>query len=155
MSLELFNGMQPCIYGDSAYAASPVMKKAGLDVVMNARMGSYRIMVEQSFGKMKQMWQFINYARNLRLLVHDVQLLIKCAALLTNFHTALTGISAASATGGVQPPSLEEYLHDVSLLSMVVFVHICYVYCACLTSVDGGGDVAVKPRPRRELKAHL
>ncbi len=113
MNLELFEGVQPCIYADSAYAASPVLKKPGQDETENDLMVPFRIIIEQSFGKLKQLWQFINYTENLRILVQDIPILVKCAVIFTNAHTALTGTSSATATGGVPPPSLAQYLSIV------------------------------------------
>jgi hypothetical protein len=110
MQLPMIDGYRPCIYGDSAYGGSPVLLRPTQDTALNSIMSNHRIIVEQSFGKLKTFNAFLSYSRNIRLLVQDVGMYFKVAVILTNAHTCLTGVSAPTSTGGVAPPSLHDYL---------------------------------------------
>jgi hypothetical protein len=113
---KLPNGRQPMIYTDLAYRASGVLAKpfasclTGRHTEVNESMAKFRIYVEQSFGRLKTLFQFVNYSQNLKLLKQDVHAHIEAAAILTNCHSCLNGRNAVSSQTGLAPPSLERYL---------------------------------------------
>jgi hypothetical protein len=65
--------------------------------------------VEWGFGKITGLWSFLDFQRNLKVLLSPVGAYYIVGALLTNCHTCLNG-SQTSVYYGCNPPSLEEYL---------------------------------------------
>jgi hypothetical protein len=136
MELPFINGTRPTIYGDSAYAGSPVLQRPTQDSVLNTRMGSHRIIVEQSFGKLKTLCAFLSFPTSVKILKINIRVYFKVAAILTNAHTCATGISSAGATGGVAPPSIFEYFSVTSLVC--AFRNMIDFDCVCFMSLQGG-----------------
>ena len=73
-------------------------------------MRSLRVTVEWGFGKVIQIFAFLDYfKKNQKLLWQQVSRMYKVAVLLTNCHTCLYG-GNNSQYFNINPPQLEEYL---------------------------------------------
>lgn len=103
------------LYGDPAYPLkdylqSPIRNPTTVnEQLFNARMSSVRECVEWGFGKIIQNFAFLDFKKNLKVLLQPVGKLYIVGSFLTNCHTCLYG----SQTGeffGLQPPNIEEYL---------------------------------------------
>ena len=68
-----------------------------------------RIQVEWGYGKIVNLWPYLDYKKNMKTLLMPTADLLKVANILTNMHTCLYG-SIISAKTGMSPPSLEEYM---------------------------------------------
>lgn len=116
------NGNFYVVYGDSAYGIRELLippfpntehivnveeRRAQRD--FNYHMSVVRQCVEWSFGKVIKNFAFLDFKKNLKLLLQDLGIMYKVATLLTNCLTCLYG-SEASIYFQVQPPTLEEYL---------------------------------------------
>lgn len=77
-------------------------------VLFNQSMKVLRVAVEWGFAKVIQQFAFVDFKKNQKLLLQNLDTYYKVAVLLTNAHTCLYG----SQTGhyfNVVPPNLEEY----------------------------------------------
>lgn len=107
---------QLCIYGDPAYPDRPYLvcpfkgsRLADDELAFNAKMSSIRIVVEWSFGKIVNLFPFVDYKKNLKLRLQPVGKYYLVATILTNCHTCCYG-SQVSTFFDSTPPSLEAYL---------------------------------------------
>ncbi len=115
-NLPLHNNLPYALYGDAAYPLGPSIicpfRGARLNQEQhdfNTIMSSSRQCVEWGFGKITTQWAFLDFRKNLKVLLQPVAKYYLVASLLTNCHTCLYG----SQTGlyfGLNPPSIEEYL---------------------------------------------
>ncbi|XP_028415880.1 uncharacterized protein LOC114539446 [Dendronephthya gigantea] len=113
------NGEPFVLYGDPAYPVRSHLlapfRGAQLSPTQqqfNRHMSSVRTSVEWGFGKIVQYFAFMDFSKNLKVLLQPVGKLYCVAVLLTNCHTCLYG----SQTGhffGVDPPQLEAYLRNM------------------------------------------
>ena len=112
------NGDPYVVYGDPAYGITKhiISPFRGANLTapqqrFNAEMSKVRICVEWGFGKILQQFAYLDFQKNLKVLL---QLVAKCylvGAFLTNCHTCLYG----SNTGrffNLEPPSLEAYAQN-------------------------------------------
>jgi hypothetical protein len=104
------------VYGDPAYGmsdhiASPFkgvhLSREQLD--FNKRMSSVRVSVEWCFGDIVRYFAYLDFAKNMKIMLQPVGLYYSIGALLTNMHTCLYG-NVTSQFFNINPPSLEEYL---------------------------------------------
>ena len=72
-------------------------------------MSKVRVSVEWGFGKICQYFAFLDFKKNLKVLLQPVAKYYAVGALMTNCHTCLYG-SLSSTFFEVNPPSLETYL---------------------------------------------
>ena len=105
-----------CIYGDPAYPLRPQLlapfKGANLteeQQEFNKQMSAVRVSVEWAYAKVVQLFAFVDFKKNLKLLLQPIATYYYVAVLLTNCHTCLRG-NETSKLFGVNPPTLEEYL---------------------------------------------
>ena len=105
-----------CLYGDSAYPLDPYLmcpyKGAALTAeqeAFNRGMSSGREAVEWMFGKIVQIFAFVDFKKNQKLYLQPIGKYYKVAALLTNCHTCFYG-SQVSTYFGLNPPSIQDYL---------------------------------------------
>lgn len=75
----------------------------------NQSMSPFRVSVEWGFGKLANLWPWLNFARSQQVLRRDVGSYVRVANVLTNMHTCLYG-SIVSSKFCVQPPCLEAYM---------------------------------------------
>lgn len=106
-----------CVYGDPAYPLTPYIIPPFKGAVLSAnqarfnkRMSSVRICVEWGFGKLLNLFAFLDYKKTHKLYLQPIGKYYKVAALLANCHTCLYG-SETGSFFGLNPPSLQEYLH--------------------------------------------
>lgn len=106
-----------CVYGDPAYPLTPYIIPPFKGAVLSAnqarfnkRMSSVRICVESGFGKLLNLFAFLDYKKNHKLYLQPIGKYYKVAALLANCHTCFYG-SETGSFFGLNPPSLQEYLH--------------------------------------------
>lgn len=105
------------VYGDPAYGIgrhllSP-FKGAGLSdeqQAFNARMSKVREAVEWGFGDAVRQFAFLDFSKNLKVLLQPVGLLYSVALLLSNAHTILHQ-PQISQYFICQPPTLQEYFN--------------------------------------------
>lgn len=104
------------LYGDGGYPLVPQLlcPYKGATVtrdqkLFNTRLSKVRIAVEMSFGKVIQYFAFLDYKKNLKILLQPVAKYYMVATILTNCHTCLYE-SAVTALFASNPPLLEEYL---------------------------------------------
>ena len=106
------------IYGDPAYGItgnilSPY-RGVGLSnyqKTFNSKMSKCRVSVEWGFGKICQNFAFLDFKKNLKVLLQPVGKYYLVATILVNCHTCLYG----SLTGkyfNLHPPTLETYLSN-------------------------------------------
>lgn len=68
-----------------------------------------RVSVEWGFQKIVSLFAFVDFKKNQKLLLSDIETFYKCVVLLTNCHTCLYG----SQTGeyfNIMAPALENYI---------------------------------------------
>lgn len=124
-----------CLYGDPAYPLSEHIVCPFRGVALseaqeqfNHSMSAVRQTVEWSIGKTVTYFAFLDFKKNLKILLQPVGKYYKLGALLSNCHTCLYG-SQTSMYFQCDPPSLQQYLngirglHDnVSLFLEAIFV---------------------------------
>ena len=105
-----------CIYGDPAYPLRPQLlcpykgdQLTDAQAAFNKEMSAVRIAVEWAYGKTIQLFAFLDFKKNLKLLLQPVGMYYYTGVLLTNCHTCLHG-GEINKLFDLQPPSLEEYL---------------------------------------------
>ena len=79
--------------------------------LFNERMSKVRESVEWSFGKVVQYFAFLDFRKNLKVLLQPVGKYYVVGSLLINCHTCLYG-SVTSSYFGLQPPDLGTYLSN-------------------------------------------
>ncbi|XP_067025122.1 uncharacterized protein [Acropora muricata] len=79
--------------------------------LFNERMSKVRESVEWSFGKVVQYFAFLDFKKNLKVLLQPVGKYYVVGSLLINCHTCLYG-SVTSSYFGLQPPDLGTYLRN-------------------------------------------
>lgn len=105
------------LYGDPAYPTrahliAPFRRGEPLtpeEQLFNTQMSAVRQSVEWQFGKIVQQFAFLDFSKDLKILLQPVALLYRVGALLTNCHTCLYG-SQTSSYFQCPPPALEQYL---------------------------------------------
>ena len=105
------------MYGDPAYGVtrsilSPFRGQiTPAEQQFNTAMSGVRISVEWTFGKIVQLFAYLDFKKNQKLLLQPVGKYYIVGALLTNCHTCLYG-SQTSEYFGLMPPTLEAYLSN-------------------------------------------
>ena len=112
------NGDPYVLYGDPAYPVRGHLLAPfrGANITaqqqaFNKDMSGVRVCVEWGYGKIVQYFSFLDFSKNLKVLLQPVGKLYKVGALLSNCHTCLYG----SQTGEyfqLDPPELEMYLDN-------------------------------------------
>lgn len=106
-------------YGDPGYANQKFIKvgfKTNRNTlterqkIFNRDMSALRVHVEYGFGKIIQLFAFLDFKKNQKLLLQPIKLQYIVAALLSNCHTCMNG-SQISDYFLCSPPKLEEYLN--------------------------------------------
>ncbi|CAG7733807.1 unnamed protein product [Allacma fusca] len=105
------------LYGDSGYANQKFVKvgfknRAKLSDAQkkfNTDMSALRVSVEYGFGKIIQLFAFLDFKKNQKLLMQDIKKQYIVGGILANCHTCLNG-SQVSRYFSCNPPTLEEYL---------------------------------------------
>ena len=105
------------IYGDSGYANQKFIKVGFKNckklteqqLRFNRDMSNLRISVEWGFGKLVNLFAFLDFRKAQKVLMQPLNRQYFVAALLTNMHTCLRG-SVVSDYFNCPPPSLEKYL---------------------------------------------
>ena len=113
------NGQPYVVYGDPAYGIkrsiiSPFQSSNPLTPAeqdFNTAMSGVRVSVEWTFGKIIQLFAFLDFKKNIKVLLQPVGKYYVVGALLTNCYTCLYG-SQTSSSFNVPPPSLETYLSN-------------------------------------------
>lgn len=75
----------------------------------NKSMSKVRVSVEWTFGKVVQYFAFLDFKKNLKVLLQPIGMYYVVGAILTNCHTCLYG-STTSRFFNVAPPDLQNYL---------------------------------------------
>ena len=119
------NGDQYVVYGDPAYGItrhiiSPFRGAhlIGPQQLFNAEMSKCRTCVEWGFGKILQYFMYLDFQKNLKVLLQPVAKYYLVGALLINRHTCIY----SSLTGtyfDLEAPSLETYLSTLEI-SLIV-----------------------------------
>ena len=106
------------IYGDPAYGLarnilSPFrgVRLTNDEQFFNTQMSKVRVSVEWGFGKICQNFAYLDFKKNLRVLLQPVGKYYLVASILVNCHTCLYG-SQTSTFFNLEPPSLETYLSN-------------------------------------------
>ena len=112
------NGEPYVLYGDPAYGISQNIlapfRGANLtadEQEFNRAMSKVRVSVEWGFGKIVQNFAFLDFKKNLKVLLQPVAKYYLVSTILTNCHTCLYG-SLVSSFFYLNPPSLESYLSN-------------------------------------------
>ncbi|CAM9794182.1 unnamed protein product, partial [Choristocarpus tenellus] len=112
---KLGQGFQYQVYRDAAYPVlshvSRGFRGANLTPARkayNRELSRVRISVEWGFGKVVQMYPFVEFKKNLKLLLQSVGMYYLVTALLTNAHTCLYG-SQIGIYFDMPSPSVEAY----------------------------------------------
>lgn len=111
------NGSPLVIYGDPAYGLSThlISPYKGLELTQeqkafNHKMSQVRESVEWGFNEVVSQFAFLDYKKNLKVLLQPVGLLYAVAVILCNAHTILHG-SQTSSFFDYPPPTLGQYFH--------------------------------------------
>jgi nuclease HARBI1 len=107
-------------YGDAAYPVQRYIKRGVkrvrnpgeadvVNVANNLKMSKVRECVEWGFGKIVNMWAFLDFKKNLQIHSSPVATYYTVMANVTNCHTCLYGGQTASFFECI-PPTIEEYL---------------------------------------------
>ncbi|CAH3163303.1 unnamed protein product, partial [Porites lobata] len=106
------------VYGDPAYGISRHIiapfrgaHLTPLQQQFNSDMSKVRASVEWGFGKISQYFAYLDFHKNLKVLLQPVRKYYAVGALLANCHTCLYG-SVTSSFFELEPPSLEVYLSN-------------------------------------------
>jgi hypothetical protein len=107
---KIFDGK--CIYGDPAFGCSeyvccpyPMSEPGSSEAAFNSDMSSVREAVEWSFGRLKNLWAFLQFDKKQRVRQSPIGKMWLVAVLLTNCHTCLQ-----PEGNQISQPSLEEML---------------------------------------------
>ena len=110
------NGQPYAFYGDPAYPVRDFFiapfKGAHItedEATFNTSMSSVRECVEWEFGKILRYFAYLDFRKNLKVLLQPVGKYYLIGALLANCHTCLYG-NQTSKYFNLMPPTLENYL---------------------------------------------
>lgn len=105
-----------CLFGDQAYGIRELLlcPYSGRNInadeqQFNDKMKPIRQAVEWGFAKILCEFAFLDFKKNQKLLLQEVEQMYLCATILNNCHTCLYGSQTATYFN-CNPPSLEEYL---------------------------------------------
>ena len=109
--------MEPyVIYGDQAYGLSRNIPAPYRGVKLtddqqefNSQMSKMRCCIEWGFGKICQLFAFLDFKKNLKLLLQPIGKYYLVAAILISSHTCLYG-SQTGAYFDLEPTTIETYL---------------------------------------------
>lgn len=106
------------VYGDAAYPILSHIDRGFRGANLTAAQRAYnkdlsrvRISVDWQFGKMVQIFPYVDFKKNMQLMLSPVGKYYEVAALLANAHTALYGCTT-SFYFGMMPPTLEQYFEN-------------------------------------------
>lgn len=105
------------LFGDQAYGLrelllTPYGNHLNLEdhqIQFNESMKRLRLAVEWGFQKIISEFAFLDFKKNQKLLLQEVQCMYKVGVILSNCHTCVYG-SQTSQYFGTHPPNLEEYI---------------------------------------------
>mmetsp|Transcript_52173 Transcript_52173/g.135313 ORF Transcript_52173/g.135313 Transcript_52173/m.135313 type:complete len:322 (+) Transcript_52173:658-1623(+) len=104
------------LFGDSAYPLSTFLWRMYKGVMQawqrafNRDMSPERVSVEWGFGKMVNLWPFLDYRKKHKVLQSPVGRHFAVGNILTNIHTILSGGNIISRRYGLSPPMLDRYI---------------------------------------------
>ncbi|KAJ8933500.1 hypothetical protein NQ314_013965 [Rhamnusium bicolor] len=114
---RLPNGNNFVIYGDQAYGIRELLlcpfpgHRINEDQQnFNTSMSTLRVAVEWSFSKLVAEFAFLDFKKNQKLLLQNVEAMYKTATILTNCHSCLYG-NQTSTFFNIEPVPLEIYLN--------------------------------------------
>ena len=111
------DGVQLALFGDAAFPRSICMLGPFEGVVdvwrtaMNRQMSSLRESVEWMFNRVLQLFTYLDFSRNLKVLLSPIAKSYMVGALFTNIRTCMDGGNIVSDYFNCDPPELGEYLH--------------------------------------------
>lgn len=112
------NGQPYVIYGDPAYpiTCNILAPFRGVNLTIheqefNRKMSKVRVNVEWGFGKICQNFAYLDFKKNLKVLLQPVGKYYLVATILINCHTCLYG-SQTSSFFELEPPTIETYLSN-------------------------------------------
>ncbi len=119
-SMDKANGEAYVLYGDPAYPVNRhilapfrgARRLTQQEELFNKDMSCVRACVEWAFGKIVRYFAFLDFSKNLKVLLQPVGKMYTIGAILANCHTCLCG-SQTGAYFGLDPPSLETYLNNI------------------------------------------
>jgi|TARA_B110001469_G_C9594863_1_gene295334 hypothetical protein len=109
-------GADYVLFGDSAYPISRWLWRMykgvmnAMQQAFNNDMSPARVTVEWGFGKITNLWPFLDYRKKHKVLLSPVGLYFPVANILTNMHTCLSRGNIVSLEFGVEPPELHTYM---------------------------------------------
>lgn len=114
---QKFHGVQnpPYLYSDSGYPLNKYLMVPFKGMLtrtqnkLNKKMGKLRVSVEWGYGKVLQLFPFLDFKKNLKIYKQPVGNYYKVGVILTNCHTCLYGSQVVDYFG-CDPPVLEQYL---------------------------------------------
>ena len=111
------------LYGDPAYPLRQHILAPYRGAVItrnqelfNREMSKVRVSVEWAFGKVVQYFAFLDFKKNLKVLLQPVGKYYVVGVILANCHTCLYG-STTSSFFNLPPPDLQTYLSNQSSLN--------------------------------------
>ena len=110
------DGLQYVTYGDPPYSIRHNLQSPYSGAFLtpdqreyNRAMSSVRECVECAFGKIFQQWAFLDFRKNLKVLLQPVAKLYLVGTLIINSHTGIYG-SETGTYFEMEAPTLEHYL---------------------------------------------
>jgi len=109
-------GKDYVLFGDSAYPISAFLWRmykgvmTAVQQAFNKDMSPARVTVEWGFGKIVNLWPFLDYRKKSKVLLSPVGLYFPVANILTNIHTCLSRGNIMSLEFGLEPPELDAYM---------------------------------------------
>lgn len=76
--------------------------------LFNQSMKTLRVSVEWGFSKVIQQFAFVDFKKNQKLLLQDIEAIYKVAVLLSNCHSCFYGNQTADYFG-IVPPTIQQY----------------------------------------------
>jgi hypothetical protein len=102
------------LYADPGYALSarlfmpfPDGRHNALHSAFNQSMSSNRISVEWGYGRVRQLWQALNFATNMQIFKSPIAAMYVSAVILTNAVTCIEGGNIVSDYFGCRPPTMK------------------------------------------------
>jgi hypothetical protein len=116
-ALNDHHGSQWHVYGDSAFTLTRVVQTgfressnpSNSNALYTYLMNSGRIAVEWGFGRVSNLWKYLDYSKQLRMHSSPLGSAYRVATCLTNMKTCLEGCQTTSYFQ-CEPPTLEEYI---------------------------------------------
>jgi hypothetical protein len=92
------------------YKKPPNAPMPPLYQLFNSSVSKERVAVEWGYARIVNLWAFIDFKKNLKMMGQNVEAFWHLACWLTNLHTCVVGGNQTSQYFGLKPPTLDEFI---------------------------------------------